>query len=181
MATHLSMAFTTYCLTLWTALDIINPQSAAEKIKETLSENGLKFARNIRVRATVNSALVAATVLSGAYVAGNDAGRAYNSFPMMNDEWIPSGILEMVPVWRNFFENTATVQFQHRILALTTFTGILGMYARTVISSSLWIATPVYTRALMNAVATMSAAQVSDVDVFIVANKFLNYLYHNYW
>lgn len=88
LATHLSMAFTTYCLTLWTALDILNPHNVADKVRSSFSEEGLKFARNIRGMAAVNALLVATTVLSGAYVAGNDAGRAYNTFPMMNDEWV---------------------------------------------------------------------------------------------
>ena len=88
LATHLSMAFTTYCLTLWTALDILNPHNVADKVRSSFSEEGLKFARNIRGMAAVNALLVATTVLSGAYVAGNDAGRAYNTFPMMNDDWV---------------------------------------------------------------------------------------------
>ena len=36
-------------------------------------------------------------------ITGNDAGRAFNTFPMMGDEWIPSEILDMEPKWRNFF------------------------------------------------------------------------------
>eukprot|EP01035_Chromulina_nebulosa_P030555 gene30555-40606_t len=157
------MAFTTYCLTLWTALDILNPRNVADKVRASFSEEGLKFARNIRGMAAVNAVLVATTVLSGAYVAGNDAGRAYNTFPMMNDEWIPSEVLDMVPVWRNFFENTATVQLQHRILAMTTLAGVGAMYFRTMASKSAaacWAATPRYTRIAMHAVAAMSVTQV---------------------
>ena len=54
----------------------------------------------------LNLSLIATTVLSGAYVAGNDAGHAYNSFPKMGDEWIPSEILKLSPMWKNFTENT---------------------------------------------------------------------------
>lgn len=96
LATHLSMAFTTYCLTLWTALDILNPHSVADKVRASFSEQGLKLARNIRGMAAVNAVLVATTVLSGAYVAGNDAGRAYNTFPMMNDEWVSEYITRTI-------------------------------------------------------------------------------------
>ena len=74
--------------------------------------------------AALNGALVATTILSGAYVAGNDAGRAYNTFPKMDDQWVPDGLLEMEPKWRNFVENTATVQFDHRVLAMTTLAGM---------------------------------------------------------
>lgn len=39
-------------------------------------------------------------------------GRAFNTFPMMGDTWIPEGILSLKPLVRNFFENTATVQVE---------------------------------------------------------------------
>ena len=37
-------------------------------------------------------------------------GHAYNTFPTMNGQWVPDGILLLDPWWRNLFENTATVQ-----------------------------------------------------------------------
>mmetsp|Transcript_3289 Transcript_3289/g.4954 ORF Transcript_3289/g.4954 Transcript_3289/m.4954 type:complete len:428 (+) Transcript_3289:63-1346(+) len=160
LATHLSMAFATYCLTLWTALDVLNPHQMAQKVASGLSQESLKFARKILFFGAVNASLVAVTVLSGAYVAGNDAGRAYNTFPTMNGEWIPSGLLEMKPMWRNFFENTTTVQFQHRVLALSTLASVTAMYVSTRMSQALWVSTPIYTRAVMHAVAVMSATQV---------------------
>jgi cytochrome c oxidase assembly protein subunit 15 len=38
---------------------------------------------------------------------------------------LPPGLLALEPVWRNFTENMATVQFNHRLLAMTTFTVIV--------------------------------------------------------
>jgi len=69
----------------------------------------------------------AATIVSGAFVAGNDAGRAYNTFPKMGDEWVPSGIADLTPWYRNLKENTATVQFNHRVLGISTAVGALGL------------------------------------------------------
>ena len=54
--------------------------------------------------------------LSGAFVAGLDAGLVYNSFPKFADRWIPDDLLVMSPTIKNFFENATTVQFDHRIL-----------------------------------------------------------------
>ena len=74
----------------------------------------------------------------------------------------------MVPLWRNFFENTATVQFQHRVLAITTLAGVGAMYVRTMASKSAaacWAGTPRYTRMAMHAVAGMSVAQVTVVYI----------------
>jgi cytochrome c oxidase assembly protein subunit 15 len=56
-------------------------------------------------------------IVSGGFVAGTRAGFAFNTFPLMNGLFIPDGILAMKPVWLNFFENIATVQFDHRLIA----------------------------------------------------------------
>lgn len=64
--------------------------------------------------------LVASTIFMGAFVAGLHAGLVYNDFPLMAGQWIPDGILGLKPLWRNFFENTAAVQFLHRLLAIST-------------------------------------------------------------
>jgi len=70
----------------------------------------MRAARRHRALAIGTGALTATTVISGAYVAGNDAGRAYNTWPKMGDEWIPEGMWTLSPAWRNLAENTATVQ-----------------------------------------------------------------------
>ncbi|MBX9758341.1 MAG: COX15/CtaA family protein [Beijerinckiaceae bacterium] len=53
----------------------------------------------------------------GAFVAGSRAGLTYNTWPLMDGAFMPawSVMSSMDPGWRNFFENHATVQFQHRI------------------------------------------------------------------
>jgi cytochrome c oxidase assembly protein subunit 15 len=40
----------------------------------------------------------------------------------MNGKLIPDGLFEQTPLWRNFFENIVTVQFDHRVLATILFT-----------------------------------------------------------
>lgn len=61
------------------------------------------------------------TGISGALVAGTDAGLAYNSWPKMADRWIPDDLLARSPKWKNFFENPTTIQFDHRHLGEFTF------------------------------------------------------------
>ena len=58
-------------------------------------------------------------------MAGLKAGHAFNTFPLMAGQWVPPGYLALEPVWRNFFENIASVQFNHRLLAVTTFILVL--------------------------------------------------------
>ena len=76
--------------------------------------------------------LILTTVFSGGMVAGLDAGLVYNTFPLMGDTFVPLDILELRPKFINFFENPVTVQFDHRILGITTFALILliWFYAR---------------------------------------------------
>ena len=54
-------------------------------------------------------------ILLGALVAGIDAGRTYNDWPMMAGEFFPSDAFDLEPQWRNFFENPGLVQWLHRM------------------------------------------------------------------
>lgn len=78
------------------------------------------------------------TVVSGAFVAGNkvgarctqarvrrvvhsrraQAGLVYNEFPKMGGRWVPQDIRDphLDQAWRNVFENSSLVQFDHRVL-----------------------------------------------------------------
>ena len=73
-------------------------------------------------------ALVFVTLLSGGFVAGLKAGFAFNTFPLMNGSLVPDGLFARQPLWRNLFENAATVQFDHRVLAIITFLGIVALW-----------------------------------------------------
>jgi cytochrome c oxidase assembly protein subunit 15 len=67
--------------------------------------------------AAVIAGAIYVQVLFGALVAGLKAGLAYNTWPDMNGEFIPSGLWNMNPLWVNIFENVTTVQFMHRMTA----------------------------------------------------------------
>ena len=65
--------------------------------------------------------LVLLQIYLGALVAGLHAGLIYNTWPLIDGSIIPSrsGCSSTSPLWRNFFENLLTVQFQHRMVAYT--------------------------------------------------------------
>jgi len=69
--------------------------------------------------------MVAVTMTWGAFVAGLDAGLLYNTFPLMNGYVVPPELLQHQPVWLAVFEEPASVQFTHRILAISTFCLVL--------------------------------------------------------
>lgn len=114
LATHLSLAFILYVSMLWSALHHVIP---AEK----LATIPTKAARQFRQITLMTKGLIFFTAASGAFVAGLDAGLIYNSFPKMADKWIPSNIMALTPIPKNFTENPTTVQFDHRILGNTKF------------------------------------------------------------
>jgi cytochrome c oxidase assembly protein subunit 15 len=60
-------------------------------------------------------------ILLGALVAGIDAGRSFNDWPLMGGYWLPPEPLSLTPVWRNFFEDAGLVQFMHRVAGYLLF------------------------------------------------------------
>ncbi|CAA6661556.1 unnamed protein product [Spirodela intermedia] len=125
LAAHLTSAFVIYCGLLWTALSVVMPEPPAGTI------NWVHGAAKVQKLVLPICAIVGITAVSGAFVAGNDAGHAYNTFPKMGDTWIPDDVLSMEPLFRNFFENTSTVQLNHRILATTSLISIGGLWLAT--------------------------------------------------
>ena len=131
LATHLSMAFATYAALLWTGWDILNLQNTHlwKEGMQNMTKEALRHATRLRAGAFAITGVTAITIVSGALVAGNDAGRAYNTYPKMNDEWIPHDIVALSPWTQNLTENTATVQFNHRVLGTATAIGALTLAA----------------------------------------------------
>ncbi|KAI2657406.1 hypothetical protein H4Q32_008721 [Labeo rohita] len=118
LAAHLGSALLLYCSSLWMGLTLMLP---ANKIPD--SRNLLQLRRF----AKGTGGLVFLTALSGAFVAGLDAGLVYNSFPKMGERWIPDDLLAFSPTIKNVFENPTTVQFDHRILGIASLTAITGL------------------------------------------------------
>lgn len=134
LATHLTMALATYGALLWTGFDILSlphekTSALREQVAKLTNKDVLKKLSRLRAGSFALVGLTAVTVTSGALVAGNDAGRAYNTFPKMDESWIPPEILELEPWTRNLIENTATVQWNHRVLGTATAATALSLAA----------------------------------------------------
>jgi cytochrome c oxidase assembly protein subunit 15 len=74
-------------------------------------------------------ALVYLQILSGGMVAGFDAGFVYNTFPKMNEYWLPPELGQLTPAWHNLFENAVTIQFDHRIGAYLVALSVIAVWA----------------------------------------------------
>ncbi|KAI1073437.1 COX15-CtaA-domain-containing protein [Whalleya microplaca] len=147
LAAHLATAFVCYSWMLLAGLRILRERrlladpAAATKLFAALKNPAIAPFRRSVAGLTV---LVFTTVLSGALVAGLDAGLIYNEFPKMGLGLTPprSELWDKFYQrkedgsdlwWRNMLENPSLVQLDHRILATTTFVTILALfaYART--------------------------------------------------
>jgi cytochrome c oxidase assembly protein subunit 15 len=106
LTAHLSLAFVILGSLLWSALDLLPDDQ--HSLGQGMSTGTRHLLRSVL-------AVVAWMIVTGGFVAGIRAGLAYNSFPLMNGQWIPDEILLLEPWWKNFFWNMATVQFDHRI------------------------------------------------------------------
>ena len=117
LTAHLIAAFLIYAYMLWVALSLLYPSSGDK-------------AHPWYGKTVALTTLLTVTVISGGFVAGLKAGKIYNTFPMMGDYWVPPDFMALEPWWRNLFDNMATVQFDHRLLAITTFLLIVAYWLK---------------------------------------------------
>lgn len=110
LAAHLGLALAIYLFALWVAWGIVQPRPAAVPAGQVPVA---KVAAGLL-------AFISLTVFSGALVAGLDAGLLYNTFPLMDGALFPADGFDLRPFYLNFFEDRATVQFDHRVLAMIT-------------------------------------------------------------
>jgi len=107
LTAHLIAAFLIYAYMFWVALTLLYPDGDKR--------------HPWQARSVLLTALITLTIVSGGFVAGLKAGKIYNTFPKMGDYWLPPDVMHLEPWWLNVTENMATVQFDHRVLAITTF------------------------------------------------------------
>ncbi|KKB96314.1 hypothetical protein SZ25_00603, partial [Candidatus Arcanobacter lacustris] len=120
LALHLSMAVIIYGLLLWKALNH-NSYNQKQTVNKSIYNHML-----------LGLVVIFIQIISGAFVAGNDAGLVYNSFPMMDGELIPEGLWSINPWYLNIFENITMVQFNHRLIALIILVILSSLYFRTI-------------------------------------------------
>lgn len=122
LAAHLGSAVALFSTLFYSGLSIVSTPVKFDN-------NALKH--QIRRATHSVSGLILATMLTGAFVAGLDAGMIYNTFPKMGDQWIPSDIWNNKNGYKNLTENPTTVQFVHRLMAIGTVCTIASFYAWT--------------------------------------------------
>lgn len=129
LATHLMGGILISVLLLSTSLHVAFPHAA----RTITLFNQTPQLQTLRKQMMTVCSMILLTMLSGAFVASNDAGLIYKEFPLMGGKLIPSDIINdsIIPKWKNLFENGTTVQFEHRILAVTTFVATVLVFYKT--------------------------------------------------
>jgi cytochrome c oxidase assembly protein subunit 15 len=136
LATHLVLALLIFAEIVWTLGRLADRSAlvAASRLKRT------------------SAALVVLTFVQlylGALVAGLRAGKIYNTWPDIDGGLIPSlaRLFFETPWWRNLFDNTLTVQFEHRMAAyallalavLHALDAVASRAGRAVVNGALWL------------------------------------------
>lgn len=114
LATHLGLAFVILGLITWYVLALSRPE--AELLRARRAREGKLYAMSTGL---MHFAFL--QILLGALVAGIDAGRAFPTWPLMGDGFLPPDPFQLVPLWRNFFEDAGLVQFIHRMSGYLLF------------------------------------------------------------
>jgi heme a synthase len=129
LATHLVLACAIYVAIIWTAQRLDERPVMPSPPRIGLSAMALLL-------------LVLLQIYLGALVAGLRAGYVYNTWPLIDGGLIPdsSRLFLDMPLWRNFFENTLTAQFDHRMVAYTIFVcALLHAFDVTRTAKSSWV------------------------------------------
>jgi cytochrome c oxidase assembly protein subunit 15 len=157
LATHLMLALAIFAAVVWTL------RRLGERPAATSSSR-------LKVTAIALLALTFVQLYLGALVAGLRAGKIYNTWPGIDGALIPSAarLFFETPWWRNLFENTLTVQFEHRMVAYALFvTAILHAVDavrshadRSIINGALWLAGGVILQATLGVLTLLNQVPI---------------------
>jgi cytochrome c oxidase assembly protein subunit 15 len=106
LAVHLVLALVIFAAIVWT-------------LRRMGGGADVTASRRLKVTSHILLAITFLQIYFGALVAGLRAGRVYNTWPDIDGAFIPSTerLFFETPWWRNLFDNTLTVQFEHRMTA----------------------------------------------------------------
>ena len=152
LAAHLGLAIVIYGYLFWIALGVLSGPRIDRQ------------AMHLRFHADVVAGWVFLTAITGAFVAGIDAGRAYNTFPLMGGKIVPEALFDLDPWIVNFFENAATVQFIHRVTAVLLVAVVLALGLRSSWRIGSWLAIAVVVQVGLG-VATL----LMEVEIWIAS------------
>ena len=158
LATHLVLALLIFAAIVWTL----------RRLSEGL---GIVHAARLRLTGVVLLVLVFLQLYLGALVAGLRAGKVFNTWPEIDGGFIPSAarLFFEQPWWRNLFDNTLTVQFNHRMVAYTLLVvailhlvdAVRARAGSAVINGALWLAVAMTVQATLGILTLLHQVPIS--------------------
>lgn len=125
LALHFILAMALLSYTFWFALQL-------KVKKEQITQH-----RTFNSFTVLLLVLLILQLLFGALLAGHKAATAAATWPMINNEWIPTSLFKDSPWLLNFIENKITIHFVHRGLAyLITVLLVVWYYAAAKVKGS---------------------------------------------
>src|ERR1700731_2313847 len=155
LATHLVLALLIFAAIVWT-------------LRRLAERPSLVASSRLKITGVALVVLTFVQLYLGALVAGLRAGRVYNTWPDIDGALIPSAarLFFEEPWWRNLFENTLTVQFEHRMVAYTLFVlailhaidAVRSRAGTSAVNGALWLAAVVTLQATLGVLTLLNQA-----------------------
>jgi len=155
LATHLVLALLIFAALVWTLRRLAERPPSAASVR-------------LKMTGWVLVVLTFVQLYLGALVAGLRAGKIYNTWPDIDGSFIPSAarLFFEAPWWRNLFDNTLTVQFEHRMTAYALFVlavlhaidSIRSRAGTSAVSGALWLAAVVTLQATLGILTLLNQA-----------------------
>jgi len=111
MSLELALQFTFFGLIFWQILTFSYPKQGIGGFELPHPPVFLK------IFSCLTLAVIFVQVILGGAVSGLHAGLIFNTFPQMDMTWVPDGLWPMPEWYKNLFEDAATAQFVHRMIA----------------------------------------------------------------
>lgn len=142
LAAHLINAFITFAYTLWVALDLMFESESLNLIPKAIGTKTLNSkldtlnskhqTPNLKLQTSILLFVLFIQIMYGAFVAGLKAGHIYNTWPMMDGEWVAESVTFSFAKdgISSLFYNLASVQFIHRITAIILFLMVVYLWMK---------------------------------------------------
>ncbi len=183
LAVHLGLGFAILGLITWYALALSRSEAQLLQARRLAEPRLFGLATGVMHLAFVQ-------ILLGALVAGIDAGRSYIDWPFMAGAFFPSEAFDLTPLWTNFFENPALVQFIHRmvgylVVAFAIFVALRGRRSAQPVTQTAfaWMGAAALMQVALGIVTVMHAAplglglahQIGAIVLFVLILRARHY------
>jgi cytochrome c oxidase assembly protein subunit 15 len=158
LATHLVLALLIFAAVIWTVRRLADRPSILGSLRLKITSIALVM-------------LTFVQLYLGALVAGLRAGLVYNTWPEIDGSLIPSSarLWFETPWWHNLFDNTLTVQFEHRmtayaLLALAAFHAFDALRSRAgtaATSGALWLLAAIALQAMLGILTLLNQVPIA--------------------